>query len=360
MRLLDFPGRRTALDIGGATLRMHVAGRGIVASEPTVLARCTASGRTLGIGEQALAVAERRGGVELVRPVRCGVPCDTADVEIMVRKLLRTHHRSHYMARPHMAVTAPSVMTPLQEQTMEDVAYRSGARKVTVVPVPLAAAVGAGLAASGREVAAVADIGAHTTDVGVLAFGSLVASVTAPVGGDMLDRAIVSWVREERGLTISVRTAEDAKIAVGALDARGRRRRQRTLVHGKDLITGLPRGEVLTAQDVARAIESPVRAIADAVRRGLADCPPDMAAEMVGAGLTLTGGTARLPGLHRLLAADTGLPTRVAPNAEIAAVTGAAELLALPRTSDAKDVADGGARDWTLLSLPRQLWPARS
>ncbi|WP_019631938.1 rod shape-determining protein [Actinomadura atramentaria] len=357
MNLRDFPGRGTALDIGGSTLRMHVAGRGLVVSEPTVLARCAASGRTLAVGDRALALADRRAGVDLVRPVWNGVPRDTADVEILIRKLLRAHHRSHYMARPQMAVTAPSVMTPLQRQTMEEVAYRAGARKVSVVPVPLAAAIGAGLPEGGREIAVVADIGAQVTDVGVMAFGGLVGSVTAPVGGEALDAAIMAWVREELHLLISPDAAEEVKIAVGALDPRGRRRRQRTLVHGTDLRTGLPRGEVVTATDVERAIEGPVRAIAAAVREGLSDCPPDMAGEMVSAGLTLTGGSARLPGLHRLLATETGLPTRVAPNAEVAAVSGAAALLKLPRPADDEE---HGAREWRLLSMPRQLWPART
>ncbi|WP_033423919.1 rod shape-determining protein [Actinomadura flavalba] len=356
MNVREFPGRGTALDIGSHTLRMHVAGRGIVASEPTALARCRRTGRTLAIGAPALEMAGTRGDVELVRPVRAGVPSDSDDVETLVRRLLRAHHRAHYLARPHMAVTAPSVQTPLQRRTIEEVAFRTGARKVTVVPKPLAAAIGAGLDFD-TDIVVVADIGAHVTDVGIVAFGGLVSSVTAPVGGAAFDHAIASWLRDERGLLIGDLVAETAKLAAAELEPRGRRRRRQALVHGKDVRTGLPRGEVVTTPELERAIQAPLQAIIDVVQRGLAECPPDMAGDLVTSGLTLTGAGARLPGLDRRLRRETGVQCNVAGNAPDAAVEGAAALLALPRSSVPHE---SGAREWGLLSMPRQLWPARS
>ncbi|MBW8486873.1 rod shape-determining protein [Actinomadura parmotrematis] len=358
MHLRDFPGRSTAIDLGSATVRVHVAGRGIVAAEPAALARCTETGRVLAIGRAAVDLAERRRGVRLVRPVRGGVPAEPDDTEAILRRLLRHHHRSRYLARPRMAITAPSLLTPLQREAVCEAAFRAGARKLTVVPKPLAAALGAGLPGPGSDTAVVADIGAHVTDVGLITFGGLAGSATAPVGGADLDRAIVSFVRTEHRLHISAAAAERVKTELGALAPRGRRRAQQILVHGRDVRTGLPRAEVLAADDVHAAIAAPVDAIVEAVTSGLASCSPDMAAELVSGGLTLTGGTAALRGLDRRVHEATGLPVRVAADPADAAVKGAAAMLALGGASPDPDVRSG--RRGSLLPSPPQPWPVRS
>lgn len=331
MNLRSFPCRDTAVDLGSATVRVHVEGRGVVVREPSALARSVENGRIVAVGAAALELARKGAGVVLIRPVRDGVPAEAGETESMLRHLLRGHHRNRYLAKPRMAVAVPSGLTPVQAQAVRDAAYQAGARQLTVVPKPVAAALGADVPVHGADTAIVADIGAEVTDVGVITYGTLVGSHMVRVGGAALDRAIVSAIRREHGIVLPAVAAEAAKLAVGAAAPRGRRRNRQILVHGRDVRSGLPRSVVLSSDDVCRAIAAPVAAIVDAVRVGIGGCSPEIAGELMAAGLTLTGGTAALPGLDRLLHAETGLRTSVAANAADAAVTGAADFLRTPR-----------------------------
>ncbi|MFF5258356.1 rod shape-determining protein [Actinomadura viridis] len=323
-RLSDFPCRATAIDLGSATVRIHVDGRGIVASEPSAVARARDTGRVLATGTSALALAGRERGVRLVHPIRNGVPAEAEDTEGMLRALLRSHLRGGYMAKPRMAVTVPSGINQVELGAVRAVAYGAGARRLTVVPTPIAAAAGAGLPAEGEDVAIVADVGAHVTDVGVVLSGELLSSNVALVGGSTMDQAIIAHTRREYGLVIAPVTAEAAKLSVGSAIAVDDRQ---VLVHGVDVRTGLPHTAVLTSGEVHAAIAPALAAIVRAVHAAVTDCPPEMAGHFISAGITLTGGGARLPRLDELVQEETGLCARVAPNAADATVTGAAELL---------------------------------
>jgi rod shape-determining protein MreB and related proteins len=324
----DFAGRDTAIDLGSATVRMHVADRGVVAREPSLLARCLHTGKILALGLPAQEMAGRNPDVRLVRPIREGAPTETDEAEYLMRALVRTHHKRRYTARPRLVVTVPSGMSSVHYRALQFSAFQAGARRLTLVPTPIAAAIGMGLTSSGRpEVVVVADIGADITDVGVISFGGLVTSHTALVGGSSLDRAIVALVRREHEVRISPASAEAAKLEVGAVPPIGRRPLRQTVVHGRDLTTGMPRGIVLTTADVARAIAAPVAEIVAAIQQGLAGCGPEISGELLGVGITLTGGTARLPGLDRLIRERTGLAARIGDDTGDAAVIGAADVL---------------------------------
>ncbi|MQY04695.1 rod shape-determining protein [Actinomadura macrotermitis] len=355
MFLRGFPGRPTALDLGSTLVRMHIAGRGLIAAEPCALARCRQTGRVLAVGRAALELAAKRPDVKLIRPVRLGVPAEQEDTEAILRRLLRRSHGSRYFARPRMVVAAPSSITPVQHGAVCEAAYRAGARRLTVVPRPLAAAVGAGLLGPGREIAVVADIGAHVTDIGLVSFGGLAGSATLPIGGATLDEAIVDLVRTTHELIISAETAEAAKIAIGTAAANRVRHERRCQVYGRDVHSGLPRTVMLSCAEVHEVIMPPITSIVAAIADQLAASPPDIAAELVSAGITLTGGSAAIEGLDRLVHKATGLPVRVADDPANAAVTGAAALLVQHR----KNTVGDRAGDYGLLSLPKQRWPSR-
>ncbi|MBT2211635.1 MULTISPECIES: rod shape-determining protein [Actinomadura] len=323
----DYAGRDTAIDFGSATVRMHVRGRGVVCREPSLLARSRRSGRILALGVPAQQMAGRSPDVRLVRPIREGAPTETDEAEYLMRHLVRTHHRRHYMARPRLVMTVPSGLSSVHYRALQFSAYQAGARRLTLVPTPIAAAAGMGLIESGPEIAVVADIGAEVTDVGVIAFGGLVTSHTAHVGGTTLDRAIAALVRREHGVALSPAAAEAAKIAVGAVPRIGRHPARQTSVEGREVVSGLPRRLVLTTTDVQRAIEGPVARIVEAIRTGLGGCSPEISGELLSVGVTLTGGSARLPGLDRLIRERTGLDAWLGDDTGDAAVIGAAGVL---------------------------------
>lgn len=324
----DFAGRDTAIDLGSATVRMHVEKNGVVCREPSLLARSRQTGRILALGTPAREMAGRNPDVTLVRPIREGAPTETDEAEWLMRRLVRHHHRKHYMARPRVVATVPSGMTPVHYRALQFAAYQAGARRLTLVPTPIAAAIGMGMTSAGRpEVAVVANIGADLTDVGVIAFGGLVTSHTAAVGGAAMDRAIIRLVRREQGVALSAAAAEQAKLEVGAVPPLGRRPARQTVVTGRDVASGLPRQVVLTTADVQRAIEVPLARIIEAIRAGLTGCGPEVSGDLLSVGVTLTGGCARLPGLDRLIRERVGLAARVGDETGDAAVLGAAEVL---------------------------------
>ena len=325
-RLSDFPCRATAIDLGSATVRMHVHGRGIVASQPSAIARCSRTGRMLATGTGALTLASNERGVRLVRPIRDGVPTDVDETESLLRHLLRSHHRMRHMAKPHMAIAVPSAITQVQQSAMREAAFNAGARRLLLVPVPVAAAYGAGLVEGPDDVAIVADIGAQVTDVGVLLGGELVGSHTARVGGGAMDEAIRARARWGYGMLIGPVTAEAAKLELGTATP-DRTPDRVAVVHGKDRHSDLPCRAVMSSADVHEAIAPALREIVRAVRTAVAAAPPEMARDFLSVGVTLTGGAARLHGLDELIRRETGLSARVAPNAAEAVVLGAAELL---------------------------------
>ncbi|MEU8802194.1 rod shape-determining protein [Spirillospora sp. NPDC048819] len=331
----DFAGRDTAIDMGSATVRMHLKDRGVVCREPSLLARCRRTGRILALGGPAQEMAGRNPDVTLVRPVRGGAPTETDAAEYMMRALVRRHHKRHYTARPRLVVTVPSGLSSVHYRALRFSAYQAGARRLTLVPTPIAAAIGMGMTSTLRsEITVVADIGADVTDVGVIAFGGLVTSHTAPIGGSALDRAIVDLVRREHQVSLSRSAAEAAKLEVGAVPPLGRRPVRQTVVHGRDILTGMPRELVLTTVDVGRAIAGPVAEIVDAIGAGVTGCSPEISGELLSVGVTLTGGSAQLPGLERLIRDRTGLAARIGDATGDAAVLGAGEVLRAARSAE--------------------------
>lgn len=348
----DFAGRDTAIDLGSDTVRMHVRDRGVVCREPSVLARCRETGRILALGLPAKEMAGRNPDVTLVRPIREGAPAETDEAEYMMRHLVRRHHRRHYTARPRLVITVPSGMTSVHYRALQFSAYQAGARRLTLVPTPIAAAIGMGMTSTARrDIAVIADIGADVTDVGVIAFGGLVTSHTAHVGGSALDRAIVAMVRREHGTVLSLSAAEAAKLEVGAVPPLGRRPVKQTVVTGRDIATGMPREIVLTTLDVGRAISAPIAEIVEAVGAGLTGCSPEISGDLLNVGITLTGGCAQLPGLQRLIRDRTGLEARLGDETGDAAVLGAGEVLRSAGTQE-PSARRSAPRSQLLTTLP--------
>ncbi|TNY36562.1 rod shape-determining protein [Thermomonospora catenispora] len=349
MRLRDFPCRDTAVDLGSRTARVHLRGRGVVAVTPTLLALDDATGEYLAAGEEALELHARAPvGIRFVWPFEGGVLNEVETARRLLRHLLRRAHRRRYLTTPRMAVAVPSQITDVQQHALAYVACGAGARSLTMVPTPLAAALGAGIRLDEPPAVLMVDVGAVTTDLAVLSLGMIVVARTVRVGGQDLDRAIADHVRRERGVLIGLDAAASIKRRIGAAPWH-----DHVLVHGRDLDTGVPKPVVLTAAEIGAAVEPPLRTLVEELRSLLEHCPAETVVDLTTGGMVLTGGGAKLTGLPELLSKHTGLPARVAEDPASAVVLGCAACLsgglALQTRRLHRDRRDG------FLAVPRSL-----
>jgi rod shape-determining protein MreB and related proteins len=311
-----------ALDLGTANTLVYVPGQGIVLDEPSIVAVQTSDRAVLAVGRQAKAMLGRApGSIEVIRPLRHGVIADYDSTAKMLNHFIRQARRSRSPVHPRVVISVPSGITQVERRAVQESATHAGARKVYLIPEPVAAALGAGLPVTKPGANMVVDIGGGTTEVAVISLSGIVHSISLRVGGENMDDAIMQHVRKSHGLLIGERQAEEIKIAVGS--AYPRDEDVPTLpVKGRDLIRGLPRTIMVTSAEIREALREPVIAIVEVVRACLEQTPPELAADIVDNGITLTGGGALLPGLARLLSLETELSITVADDPLTAAVRG--------------------------------------
>ena len=304
-------GRDIGVDLGTANTLVYVRGRGVVLNEPSVVAINTTTGAVVAVGAEAKKMIGRTPAhVVAVRPLKDGVIADFEITERMLRYFIQKVHRRRYFAKPRVVVCVPSGVTGVERRAVIEAASQAGARQVHLVEEPMAAAIGAGLPVAEATGNMVVDIGGGTTEVAVISLGGVVTAQSVRVGGDAMDNAIISYVKKEFSLMLGERSAEEIKMTLGGAlplpDAAPAE------IRGRDLISGLPKTVVVGAEDIARAIEEPVKAILDAVRVTLDSCPPELAADIMDRGIVLTGGGALLRRLDDRLAAETGMPVILA------------------------------------------------
>jgi len=304
-------GRDMAVDLGTANTLVYVRGKGVVLDEPSVVALDQRTGAIVAVGTAAKQMLGRTpDGIVAVRPLKDGVVADFETTERMLRYFIQKVHGRRTLAKPRLVICVPSGITSVEQRAVKDAGYAAGARRVFVIEEPMAAAIGAGLPVHDAEGSMVVDIGGGTTEVAVISLGGIVTSISARIGGDRLDEAIIYHVKKEYSLLLGERTAEDIKIRLGS--AFPTRDEPQAQVRGRDLISGLPRTVVLTSDEVRRALSEPVTAIVDAIRTTLDRTPPELAGDVMDAGIVLTGGGALLRGLDERIRHETGMPVRVA------------------------------------------------
>lgn len=304
-------GRDMAVDLGTANTLVYVRGRGVVLDEPSVVALDQRTGAIVAVGTTAKQMLGRTpDGIVAIRPLKNGVVSDFETTERMLRYFIQKVHGRRTLAKPRLVICVPSGITAVEQRAVKDAGYAAGARRVFVIEEPMAAAIGAGLPVHDAEGSMVVDIGGGTTEVAVISLGGIVTSISARVGGDQLDDAIVHHVKKEYSLLLGERTAEDIKIRLGS--AFPTRNEPQAQVRGRDLISGLPRTVVLTAEEIRRALHDPVTAVVDAVRTTLDRTPPELAGDVMDSGIVLTGGGALLKGLDERLRHETGMPVMIA------------------------------------------------
>jgi rod shape-determining protein MreB len=311
---LSFLGRDMAIDLGTANTLVYVRGRGIVLNEPSVVAINTNTGEILAVGVEAKRMIGRTpGNIVAVRPLKDGVIADFDTTERMLRYFIRKVHRRRYLVRgPRVVICVPSGITGVEQRAVKESTYNAGASRVYIIEEPMAAAIGAGLPVSEPTGNMVVDIGGGTTEVAVISLGGIVTSQSIRIAGDEVDVAIINYVKKEYSLMLGERTAEEIKIAIGS--AFPTPEDSHAEIRGRDLVTGLPKTIVVSAEEIRKAIEEPVNAVVDAVKTTLDKCPPELAGDVMDRGIVLTGGGAHLRGLDERLKHETGMPIIVADN----------------------------------------------
>ncbi len=312
-RLLGLFSRDIGIDLGTANTLVHVRDRGIVMSEPSVVAIEAKSKRVLAIGAEAKRMVGRTpASIIAVRPLRDGVISDFDVTEQMIKYFVnRVHDRVGLIPRPRMLLGIPSGVTEVEKRAVRDAALNAGARWARLIEEPMAAAIGAGLPVAEPSGSLIVDIGGGTTEVAVISLGGIVVSRSIRIGGDEMDQDIVAFARREYNLFLGERTAEDIKIAIGSAYP-GDWDAQRVSLRGRDLLTGLPRSVEVGADQIREAIEPSVVQIVDTIKDTIEETPPELVADIMDQGIVLAGGGALLAGLDRRVADATQMPVHVA------------------------------------------------
>ena len=304
--LTGFGGRDMAVDLGTANTLVYVRGRGIVLSEPSVVAVDSLTGEVQAVGVEAKRMLGRTpGSIQAIRPLKDGVIADFEITEEMLRHFIQRVHQNRF-AHPRVVVCVPSGVTGVEKRAVEEACLSAGARQAYLIEEPMAAAIGAGLPVAEPTGSMVLDVGGGTSEVAVISLGGIVVSESIRVGGDEMDEAIVNHCKQQHKLAIGQQTAEQVKLEIGS--ATPPTDELTTEIRGRDLVTGLPKTILLQAAEISEAMEEPVSQIVAAVKNTLDRTPPELAGDIMDRGITLAGGGALLQGMDQRMRDECQMP----------------------------------------------------
>ena len=334
-RLFNFSSHGIAIDLGTANTVVYVHGSGIVTSEPSVVAMEYHNGvrKVRAVGDDAkLMMGKTPDNIKTVRPLRNGVIADLEVAEEMIKHFINKAHGgpSRFSRGPEVVICIPSGATSVERRAIRDAVTNAGADRVSLIEEPMAAAIGAGLPVTEPIGSMVVDIGGGTTEVGVISLQGLAFCRSARVGGDRMDEAIASYVRRNFNLLIGEGTSERVKLEIGAARAPEDGVGLEAPVRGRDVSRGVPSEIVLNQAQVADAVSEPVNRIVEVVRAALENTQPEIAADVIDQGITMTGGGSLLRDFCGVLADETGLPVRVADDPMSCVALGAGRTLEEP------------------------------
>jgi rod shape-determining protein MreB len=314
-----------AIDLGTANTLVYVKGKGIVLSEPSVVAvHLDSRGvkKVLAVGMEAKNMLGRTpGNIVAIRPLREGVIADFDITEAMLRHFILRVHNRRALVRPRIIVSIPSGITQVERRAVKETVESAGAREIFLIEEPMAAAIGSGLPITEPISSMVVDIGGGTTEVAVISLAGIVYSKSVRVAGDQMDEEIVQYMRRRFSLLIGERSAEMIKMTIGC--AYPEPELKKVDVKGRDLISGIPKIVEINSEEIREAILEPVSLIVGAIKDTLENTPPELAGDIVDRGIMLTGGGALLRGLDILIREETGLPVTIAEDPLSAVVRGA-------------------------------------
>jgi rod shape-determining protein MreB and related proteins len=315
-----------AIDLGTANTLIEVRGAGLVVNEPSVVAVDRETGNVRAIGLEAKRMLGRTPeSIIAVRPMRDGVIADVDMADLMLRHFLeRVLPRGFFRTKPHVVIGVPSGITEMEKRAVRAAVMAAGARAVHLISAPMAAAIGVGLPVTSPSGSMVVNVGGGTSEIGVIALSGIVADASIRIAGNEMDEAIMAYLRKSRNLLIGEATAEGVKIQIGSAYPLDEERSMD--VTGRDLVTGIPKSVRVESTEIRDCIQEPVQAIVAAVRRALEVTPPELASDIIDAGIVMTGGGAQLRGLCRLIERDTGLKIHLDEQPLTCVVRGAARV----------------------------------
>ena len=329
-------GSDIGIDLGTASVLVYAKGKGVVLKEPSVVAFDRDTNKIKAIGEEArLMLGRTPGNIVAVRPLRQGVISDYTVTEKMLSYFInRTVGKSIFGRKPRISVCVLSGATEVEKKAVEDATYQAGAREVSIIEEPVAAAIGAGIDIAKPCGNMIVDIGGGTADIAVISLGGVVVSTSIKVAGDDFDEAIVRYMRKKHNLLIGERTAEDIKINIGTVY---KRPENATMdVRGRNLVTGLPKTVTVTSEETEEALREPAYQIVDAVHNVLERTPPELAADISDRGIVLTGGGSLIQGLEELIESKTGINTMTAEDPLTAVAIGTGKYIEFLSGEDKK------------------------
>ncbi len=298
------------IDLGTANTLVFRKGKGIIMREPSVVAVDTRTDTVRYVGQEAKEVIGRTpGSIVAVRPLKDGVIADFDITASMLQIFIKRVFNNSIFARPRVIICIPSGVTEVERRAVREAAFKAGAKHVWIIEEPMAAAIGAGLPVAEASGSMVVDIGGGTSEVAVISLGGIVAARSVRIGGDALDSAIIQYVKRKYNLLIGERTAEDIKMQIGsAFPFEGEASMN---IKGRDLGDGLPKNIMITSEEIREALADPLALVMEAIRITLERTPPELSADIIDQGITLTGGGALLRGLDKLIEKETGMPVYI-------------------------------------------------
>jgi len=327
-KLFSYISQDIAIDLGTANSLVYVRGRGIVISEPSVVAVNQKTGQILAIGEEAKKMVGRTPAhIVATKPLVSGVISDFDVTEQMLRYFIEKVHKRKFLLnpRPRVIIGIPCGVTEVEKKAVQDAAKNAGARAVYLIEQPMAAAIGARLPVQDAGGNFIVDIGGGTTEVAVISLGGIVIAKSLRIAGDRLNEDIIQFAQEEYKLLIGERTAEEIKIGIGS--AYPLKDKRELPLRGRNLVTGLPEEILISDEDIRGALEKSVRQIVTAIKTTVEETPPELLADVMARGIYLAGGGSLLRGLDILITKETKIPTKIVDDPLTAVVRGAGLVL---------------------------------
>ena len=301
-----------AIDLGTANTLVVLKGKGVVLNEPSVVAVVDEKGKksVIAVGDEAKTMLGRTpGNIQAIRPLKNGVIADFIVTEEMIKHFIKKVHNRKSFANPRILICVPTGSTPVERKAIQDSALAAGARRVQLIEEPIAAAIGANLPIQEATGSMVVDIGGGTTEIAVMSLGGVVYSNSMRIAGDSMDQALIQYMRKKFNLLIGESSAEKIKKEVGTAVPTSN---NTYAVKGRDIRSGTPKEISLKEEDTAEALSLTLGQILGGIKDALENTPPELSADLVDMGLTLTGGGALLKNIDKLIAKDTGLPVQIA------------------------------------------------
>ncbi|WP_251861812.1 rod shape-determining protein [Clostridium sp. Marseille-Q2269] len=314
------------IDLGTANTLVYIKGKGVVLSEPSVVAINKDVNRVLAVGDEAKQMIGRTpGNIVAIRPLKDGVIADFDVTQIMLKKFIEKVSPKGGFTNPRIVVCFPSGVTEVEKRAIDEATKQAGAREVVLMEEPMAAAIGAGLPVNEPTGSMIVDIGGGTTEVAIISLGGIVTSKSLRVAGDELDQSIINYIKKEYSLMIGERTSENIKVELGSAYETDEDKIME--IRGRDLITGLPKVITISEKEVRGALSEPVMSIIEAIKTTLEKTPPELASDIMDKGIMLAGGGALLRGLDRLINEETHMPVHIAESPLDCVAVGAGKAL---------------------------------